>query len=368
MVLPATASVLPTPRIDMAPVDVAPVESGECSPDRQSEGESSGKVLHVFSTGFYLAIDDSICSLRAGHHASLTPHHHDSLRPGQRLLPVMGPEAVQLPFGITVPHLQPEHLTRLRPGVRATLIKTSSAYRIELPDVDINIVREHQPLRLRPTSWLAPDSARVTAIAESLRPGLHNLADLARTLASALHDEDELGIDAGVRALLGRGPGSTPSGDDALCGIALAFRSLGRTRSLELLIRALGAIGLSQATTALSAALIEAAVAGHCVPEAASAIRSTRVLLASGSEDRKLLSSALSALDHIGHSSGHDLFIGFLAVLGLDGQPRNSPRSGSTSALCLSTPARSLSTPTRTQHPLSDTGHPSKGTLPCLTH
>ena len=317
MVLPATASVLPAPRIGAAAVDVNLFEQGDRSPVRQSEGPSSGEVLHVFSAGFYLAIDD----------------HHTSLLPGRRLLPVMSPEAVQLPFGITVPQLASGHLTSLRPGICATVVDASSNYRIEFPSFDIDIVRKHRPLRLRAISWPALDSERINAIDDCLRPGLFDLPFLARTLVAAIHDEDELGVDAGVRALLGRGPGSTPSGDDALCGIALALHSFGRSRSLALLSDALGTLELSRSTPAFSAALIHAAVAGHCVPEAASAIRFTHAVLDAPSADRKLLSSAVSALDRIGHSSGHDLFTGFLAVLGFDHQSRSSPHFGSAPAL-----------------------------------
>lgn len=357
MVLPATASVLPVPRIDGA---------DSHSPGNQPDVELPAEVLHVFSSGFYLAVDAP----------------HDPLAPGRRLLPVMGPAAMELPFGIVVPELSSEHLATLRNGTRATVIldtyssqlcdaqssetvqsaeNQAPPRRIDFPAFCIDIVREHRPLRLKAESWPPIDLLRIDALNEHLRIGSSDLPGLARELASALLFGDVRGTEAGVSALLGRGPGSTPSGDDALCGIALALHSTGETRPLSLLTRALDAFSLTEMTPAVSAALIRAAVSGHCVPEVAAAIRAARALLSAPTADESLVSAVLTPLNRIGHSSGSDLFTGLLAILASFG-----PLSTGT------LPAHSFSPPNspapRAYTPRSLTQHSSKGTLPCHAH
>lgn len=396
MVLPATASLLPVPRIDAAwvggaehsPIARAPAEvrhaPAEACLAPAEVGAIPAEVVHVFAAGLYLAVGDS----------------EGPRGTGRRLLPIMGPGALVLPFGLSVPQLDSTHLATLRAGTIARVIPAVSPMRlgshppifedhvpsprwIGFPDFALHIVRTHRPLRVKTQPWNGLDSITLAALAGHLRPGLSDLGSRAGDLASALLDEDVAVTEAGVRALIGAGPGSTPSGDDALSGIALALRSTGRNPPLDLLSRTLEPIDLAQATPALSAALIRAAVAGHCVPEVAAAIEAAHRLLTAHRREPSPRSAAfatstagfpavLSPLDRIGHSSGHDLFTGFLAVLTALTRRRPS-RPGASHSL---SPPRSPTaamirirggddprTPTRTPPQ-----HSSKGTHPCHAH
>lgn len=332
MVLPATASLLPIPRIDAARVGGTALYPATRDIDGHStnvrqvlarKGVATAEVAHVFDGGLYLAVEDP----------------HSSRGPGRHLLPIMGSAALLLPFGISVPQLGREHLATLKVGTHAGVLPAASPMQlgsrppifedhvlsprwIEFPDFALEIVRSHRPLRVKTQPWWALDSSTLAVLASNLRPGLSDLPSRAGVLASSLLNEDVVDIEVGVRALIGAGPGSTPSGDDALSGIALALRSTGKNSPLELLSHTIESVDLTQATPALSSALIRAAVSGHCVPEVAAAIEAARRLLtASGNETAAAetlpieCAAVLSPLDLVGHSSGHDLFTGFLAVL-----------------------------------------------------
>lgn len=385
MVLPATASLLPVPRIDAARVGGAehsPIarDPAEVRRAPAEVGAIPAEVVHVFAAGLYLAVGDS----------------EGPRGTGRCLLPIMGPGALVLPFGLSVPQLDSTHLATLRAGTIARVIPAVSPMRlgshppifedhvpsprwIGFPDFALHIVRTHRPLRVKTQPWNGLDSMTLAALAGHLRPGLSDLGSRAGDLASALLDEDVADTEAGVRALIGAGPGSTPSGDDALSGIALALRSTGRNPPLDLLSRTLEPIDLAQATPALSAALIRAAVAGHCLPEVAAAIEAAHRLLTASANGPAAAetppieyAAVLSPLDRIGHSSGHDLFTGFLAVLTALTRRRPSRPGASHSLSPPRTPTAAMirirggddpRTPTRTPPQ-----HSSKGTHPCHAH
>ena len=94
-----------------------------------------------------------------------------------------------------------------------------------------------------------------------------------------------------VAALLGRGDGLTPYGDDVLCGWLAVTRAAGiGTADVDAAVRE-----LAGTTTLLSATLLECAMAGEVVPEFA------RWLAGTGSAE---------AVERIGHSSGRGLLEG----------------------------------------------------------
>lgn len=104
-------------------------------------------------------------------------------------------------------------------------------------------------------------------------------------------------------ALLGLGPGLTPSGDDLLGGLLVALRALGHPA----LAARLGAWLLPRAadrTHPISRAHLGAAAAG----EGAEALHQSLASLASPGASG--LAAALAALDRIGHSSGWDALAG----------------------------------------------------------
>lgn len=387
MVLPATASRLPVPRIDTARVGgtghspVTRDSEGSSSESRQAStggGASRGEVFHVFASGLYLAVDD----------------RHSPRGPGRRLLPIMSPAALLLPFGLSVPQLGPGHLATLRTGTPARVSTAASPTqpgphppifedhlasprRIEFPDFALEVVRTHRPLGVKAQSWWGLDPSALAVLAGNLRPGISDLPSRAGDLVLSLLAGDVTDTEAAMRALIGAGPGSTPSGDDALCGIALALRCTSRNPPLDLFSRAVESIDLAQTTPALSAALIRAAVAGHCVPEAAAAIEAARCLLTT-SANRPVAetptdeyATVFTPLDRIGHSSGHDLFTGFLAVLTAIADSRPS-RTESSPAPPPRPPSAEMTRIRGSEGPENPsritTQHSSKGTQPCHAH
>jgi hypothetical protein len=129
------------------------------------------------------------------------------------------------------------------------------------------------------------------------------LAGAVRELAGTM----PAGLPAAVAALVGLGPGLTPSGDDLLAGWLAAARAGART---------VLAVGLAQAveaslprTSELSAFLLRCAVRGFWpaplldVADALAAEREAEAL------------AALGVLCTLGHSSGADLATGFLLGL-----------------------------------------------------
>lgn len=108
-----------------------------------------------------------------------------------------------------------------------------------------------------------------------------------------------------VDALIGRGPGLTPSGDDALAGILLVAHAHGVAGPVAAAVRArLGA------TTAVSAALLDAAADGYAAADVVFLVD------AAVAGDAAAVARALPAVLAIGHTSGADLVIGVAAALG----------------------------------------------------
>ena len=100
-------------------------------------------------------------------------------------------------------------------------------------------------------------------------------------------------------ALIGLGPGLTPSGDDYFGGMLVALRALARNAQADALWRWLQP-QLAAGTSALSAAHLEAAAAGE-------AHEIVHQVLADPRQAQRL--------DGIGHCSGWDAFAGAVAVL-----------------------------------------------------
>ena len=103
-----------------------------------------------------------------------------------------------------------------------------------------------------------------------------------------------------VAALVGRGDGLTPYGDDVLCGWLAVARAAGlETPEVDAAVRA-----LAPTTTLLSATLLDCAMAGEAVPEFVAWLAGT---------------GPLEAVERIGHSSGRGLVEGArLALSGLE--------------------------------------------------
>ncbi|GAA3386660.1 DUF2877 domain-containing protein [Cryptosporangium minutisporangium] len=134
-------------------------------------------------------------------------------------------------------------------------------------------------------------------------PAIQELAaQLATALTDATGSTGSTGAADGVRALLGRGDGLTPLGDDVLAGALVTLNAashpaahvLGSMVSGELAARP----GI--ATTPVSAALLAHAARGECIPELAAVL----------TDSAARLEPAISALLRVGHSSGFGLLLG----------------------------------------------------------
>ena len=108
--------------------------------------------------------------------------------------------------------------------------------------------------------------------------------------------------------LLGLGPGLTPSGDDLLCGVLIAFDALGARQAAAQLAAAIRAAA-PRATTPLSAAFLAAAADGM----GSEALHTFIAALIAG--QAAALPAAMADLGGIGHTSGWDAMAGAVAVL-----------------------------------------------------
>ncbi len=112
-------------------------------------------------------------------------------------------------------------------------------------------------------------------------------------------------LDDEAQALIGLGPGLTPSGDDYLGGVLIALHQLGRKPQAQSLWRWLKPrLGR---TSDISAAHLEAAAAGEGHEALHRCIKELCTLPPSWAD-------ALGELDNVGHCSGWDSLAGVVAV------------------------------------------------------
>ena len=136
----------------------------------------------------------------------------------------------------------------------------------------------------------------------------NGISNFRHWLSHSLSQEENLDFPVMAHRLVGLGPGLTPSGDDFWCGVMIALRALGH---FEISTEISGVI-LSQAgyrTNKISRAHLECAARG----QGAKALHET--ISAMGMADKARLSSALCALDKLGHTSGWDSLAGVVCVL-----------------------------------------------------
>jgi hypothetical protein len=128
-------------------------------------------------------------------------------------------------------------------------------------------------------------------------------ADAVDDLAGALRGGD---LDSAVAALVGRGSGLTPAGDDLLAGALAALRAVGSAVAGERLAAAVRRWAPGR-TTRLSLALLDAAAVGAMIPEAEAVLRALSRPTPPDQLDR-----ALDQLVSVGHTSGWHLAAGLL--------------------------------------------------------
>jgi len=227
------------------------------------------------------------------------------------VLALLAGDAVQLPIGVTVPGSSRSlPLDRYTGPARAAggMLRVSGC----VGTLDV-VIRRLRPSGLIPVGIPVPGQ-----VAEAVRMLAATEIDpaLARRLAHAGNLQSTA---EAVGALLGRGLGLTPAGDDVLCG-ALAGGVL-FDRPIEVLRHAvLGALAARpRATTSLSRQLLLSAVAGHGLAEVSALGKAVC------GTDSGILSAACARLAAIGHSSGAALAMGVLAMAGSSGNAAGSP-------------------------------------------
>ncbi|WP_404352743.1 DUF2877 domain-containing protein [Phycicoccus jejuensis] len=215
------------------------------------------------------------------------------LRLDGRVLPVLGPDAVALPSALRV--TEPLDVAALAPGDAVVV----GEGRVRLPAATVVARRTWRPARV-PTGHLGLDDGRVAALLAAATveaPGW-----LVAGTAGAVSDAEP---EVAVRALVGRGPGLTPSGDDALAGALLLHRAAGvPSDALAAAVR-----GRLTATTAVSAALLEGAADGWATPDVVALVCAVARADAAG------VTTHLPAVLAVGHTSGRDLVTGLAATL-----------------------------------------------------
>lgn len=191
------------------------------------------------------------------------------------------------------------------------------------------VVRRWVPSPAMPTG--TPDSSAVAVARRLLAASGPAAGDAARRraldaagpAACALARGDADAAMAHLVAVLGLGPGSTPTGDDVAAGLLLAARAAGSPA-----VGRCGAAVLAAATSrtsVVSAALLAEAAAGRA-PDVV--VRWMAALWRTGPESG--VRAATVAVLRVGHTSGADLATGVVAAAEAFADTAGVTRSGST--------------------------------------
>ncbi len=187
--------------------------------------------------------------------------------------------------------------------------------------------------------WQPPDAAAVVdlpAAADRLARLVdaphrqHDLAPHIERLTRAIAGGTPADVDAALRALIGRGPGLTPSGDDVVTGLLAAAQRTGNRSIVERLAPTVDA--LQHRTTIVSGHQLAAACRGTFAEPVLALVDA---LVAADPADAPALArcaAALRALHGVGATTGTDTVAGVAAGIELLA-PRDHPRCGSTMVL-----------------------------------
>ncbi|MFF3493072.1 DUF2877 domain-containing protein [Streptomyces sp. NPDC002795] len=227
---------------------------------------------------------------------------------GDTPVAVIAPQAVRVPTAVVLPSAAGE---RPFDGVAVGDAGRVGGGRVSVGQLRLTAGEFWAPPRAQDT----PPGPALDRLAR-LRPP-RPLAAEARPAATALvralaHGAPSAGRRA-ADALLGLGPGATPSGDDFLCGLLLAARLSPLPPTwLPALVATAERSGTR--TPPVSAALLLLAADGYCIPQVA-------VVLHAAATDADL-SAPVADLLAVGHSSGSDLLHGLCAGARLAGMSR----------------------------------------------
>ncbi|GAB3704420.1 oxamate carbamoyltransferase subunit AllH family protein [Mariniluteicoccus flavus] len=289
-------------------------EDGRSLSQRGEDGRSLSQrgedcvVVAAFPTAAYLKVGDA----------------HDDV------LALLRPDALQIPGGVRLEATAPDLRTLLAPGDVGTVDRD----RVRVGGLEVAVTGTWKSARVRrhvlaasgnSTNVLrasgSPSHVLRASASEtrSLRPEPALRAE-ARDLAAALTEGRTDGLDA----LIGRGTGLTPSGDDAVCGVALALVATDAVDP-DWLARELAS--RATRTTSLSARLLACAAQGYAVPQVVALVDELLDPCVHTDPGPPIdppvrLAARVRAVHAIGHSSGRDLCAGIAgAVDHLSSQP-----------------------------------------------
>jgi hypothetical protein len=287
---------------DVGGFDTGPVATASWLAPVLDGPERPARVVAVFGAAVLIALDVIDGAGTAGVE-----------RPAADMLALLAPGAARVPVGVQCPGALP--VTSV--GDRVVV----GGGGVAMGDVRYRLTRTWRSA----VPLIDPDPRRlagVAAIADTSPLGTDrcHLDDLIAALDS---DDDAA---APAFALVGRGLGSTPAGDDMLAGLLVGLHANGRTDLVARVAPAVLAASAAGRTVPYSAALLRAALGGHAALEVLAVLRvvhrPTKITV-SGPEqpeyrgfrpDAMILENTARLLD-LGHTSGADLATGLVAGL-----------------------------------------------------
>lgn len=224
------------------------------------------------------------------------------------VLCILAHDATRLPCGLLLPSTSAElPLTALAPSLpgRTRAACTAGEGRIAWTGpggpVTVTAAREWAPAAAARGTAAASAVDEVMTLLMAMPGDLDGHVGLDAHLLARLAGASDGEAATAVPALLGQGPGLTPSGDDVLAGFLVGAHAFGLR--VPAVCRAV--TGLAPArTTALSAQLLRHALRGECVAELATLATVMAGRGAPGPATRRVLA--------VGHTSGAALTRGML--------------------------------------------------------
>jgi hypothetical protein len=270
-----------------------------------------GRVGAVFERSFYVSLARTeVCigppGLGAGPlnlRCRSTPRDWRAagLREGMAVL--LGPCELRLPPHLTVSFADAAVWTPAPPGPWSP---TSLAAGLAALDVLLPERPPHDGLGVLALPGRVGGTV-LSAVAAAARPPVEALSAFLRDAMARNHDRSFPPV-PDLRALIGLGPGLTPSGDDLLGGALVALRLRDRPDLAGTLWNGIRG-ALESGTNAISRAHLAAAARGF----GSAALHGFVNDLLTGKSE--VLAARLAAIDRIGHSSGWDALAGAVIAL-----------------------------------------------------
>ena len=159
----------------------------------------------------------------------------------------------------------------------------------------------------RPRAFGSNTSATTAALGQAAETAMSDLTRWLQALEHPVSGARPHGLPASLAALVGLGPGLTPTGDDVLAGVSLGLRHFGRPDAANRLGSLLDNV-IGENTNRISIAHLRAAGCGHAPEPVRDLIAHWLGITTQHTVEE--LRRAVSAVLDIGHSSGADILYG----------------------------------------------------------